>query len=210
MKRVIFIVLSLIVSCNIKINSQVHFEIGGGYLIKTQNGNLLTHNSNGWLISGSILYQISEKFELSSSLNYKSFLFNPNSFHYPILMVNGYPIPIVTGGDNLKSIGISFGGRLKTLGNNIVNPFLSLDFGLTYYKESYYSLRSLAEYGIRIAYESPQRYLEQNYLFESSVGMGVIISPLSSFDLILEGKLTYTHKAKELFFPISTKVRIKI
>ena len=61
-----------------------------------------------------------------------------------------------------------------------------------------------------MAYESPQRYLAQNYLFESSVGMGVIISPLSSFDLILEGKLTYTHKAKELFFPISTKVRIKI
>ena len=210
MKRVIFIVLSLVIICNIKINSQVHFEFGGGYLVKIQKGDLLTHNNNGWLFSGSILYQISEKLELSSSLNYKSFLFNPNSFRYNILMVNVFPVPIVTGGDNLKSMGISFGGRLKGLGNNIVNPFLSLDFGLTYYKESYYSLRSLAEYGIRMAYESPQRYLAQNYLFESSVGMGVIISPLSSFDLILEGKLTYTHKAKELFFPISTKVRIKI
>lgn len=206
----IFLLLAFVLVSQQNINSQIRFELGGGYLVQPQSGTLFIHNNNGWQVSGSLLYDISKNIELNGSLIYQSRQLNPNSFSFVIPAIAGLSIPIVTGGDNLNSYGISLGGRLKSAGESLLNSFIIVDLALMYYQESYYALRSLAELGIRTVVISPQKYSDDKYLFESSFGLGIMISPMSMFDLIIEGKFSYILNEKEVYFPLSTKIRIDL
>lgn len=209
MKKIFFL-LAFIFIYQLNIFSQFRFEIGGGYLVQPQSGTLFLHNNNGWQVSGSLLYDITSNIELNGSLVYQSRQLNPNSFSFVIPALAGLSIPVVTGGDNLNAYGISLSGRLKSAGESLLNSFISVDLALMYYQESYYALRSLAELGIRTIVISPQKYSDDKFLFESSFGLGVMISPMNMFDLIIEGKFSYIPNEREVYFPLSTKIRIDL
>ena len=207
MKRVIFIVLSLVVIYSIKINSQAHFEIGGGYLARLNTGNIFSHTNGGWQISGAVFLEFTKNIEFKSSVIYQSREFDPGSFSFVVPAVEGFPIPYVDSGDNLNSIGFFIGGRIKSNRAKLLTPFIDADFGLMYFQESFYELKYMGD-----ELRTPQisRYSDNKLLFESSVGFGVIVTPLELFDIIIEAKAAIIPNENVFYFPISTMIRIKL
>ncbi len=205
-KIILFIVISIFLTPQ-NFFAQIKLEIGGGYLVPLTNGPVFEHTNKGWGISASGLYIIKESFDLTGTVFYQSRIFNPNSFSFVSSDVLGYPIPKAKSGDNLKSIGLSFGCRFNSKNSSYFSTYFSFDLGLVFFQKSFYDLQSLAELGIRTITISPQKYSDAKTLFETSTGIGFVLNLSQLIDVILEGKAAYIPNGKEVYFPIFTKLR---
>jgi hypothetical protein len=208
MKRIILIVLSLLFVINFSSKAQIHLEIGGGYLGTLGNVDIFKHNDGGWLIGGSLFYKISEVVELKTSLAYQSRSLNPNSFHFAWTTVLGASIPNVSGGDNLKSLDVTIGGRLKTKSNKIVNPLFVDDIGINFFQDSYYNLTYVN--GGVITSEYREKYFDKKVLFETSLGSGLEITPYENFSIIVEARANYIPSERNVYFPITANFIVGI
>jgi hypothetical protein len=198
-----------LIFCSTKIYSQIHFEVGGGYLFELPNQNVFNHTSEGWQLNGSVVYHLSDVIELKTSVVYQERTFDPNSFQFIVPDVVGYSIPIIESGDNIKSFGVYFGGRFVESSKKILKPTFSLDMGLTYFKDSYFETKYI---NIEQKLESSHfvKYFESNLLFESSAGLGFLILPAKSINVLIEVKANYLPVEKIIYFPIITSLRFSI
>lgn len=208
MKRIFFVVLSLFVAISFSVKAQIHFEIGAGYLNTLNNNDIFLHTDGGWQIGGAVFYEISEALELKTSLLYQSRFFDSNSFSFVVPAVVGVSIPTVTGGDNLNSLGIAIGGRLKTKSDKIVKPVLGVDVGINYYQDSYYDLKYVN--GGIVTSVQRKKYFDSRVLFETSLGFGFEVTPLENFSIILEGRANYIPVERNVYFPIIINLRVGI
>ena len=207
MKRIVFFLLSLIFINPPEVNSQVHFEVGGGYLVPLNEVNIFSHTQSGWQISGSVFLEYTENIEFKSSIIYQSREFDAGSFSFIVPAVDGYPVPSVDDGGNLNSIGIHIGGRIKSGSDKLLSPFIDADFGLMYFQESFYELKYTRD---EIRTTQIRQYSDNKLLFESSVGFGVIVAPLEIFNFIIEAKAAIIPNENIVYFPISTMIRIML
>lgn len=208
MKKIFFVVLSLFVVISSSVKAQIHFEIGAGYLNTLNNNDIFIHTDGGWQVGGTIFYELSDAFELKTSLLYQSRFFDSNSFSFVVPAVVGVSIPTVSGGDNLNSLGVAIGGRLKTKSDKIVKPVLEVDVGINYYQDSYYDLKYVN--GGIVTSVQREKYFDSRVLFETSLGFGFEVTPLETFSIILEGRANYITVEQNVYFPVIVNLRFGI
>lgn len=210
MKRIILLTAIYFLLTSPDFFSQIKLEVGGGYLVPLTNGPVFEHTNNGWGISASGSYSIKDNLDLTGTVFYQSRIFEPSGFIFVYPDVLGYPYPIIKDGENLKSIGLSIGSRFTSNSSSYFNTYFSLDFGVIFFQESFYDLQSLADLGIRTITITPQKYSEAKTLFETSAGIGFVFKLSQMLDVILEGKAAFIPNGREVYFPISTKLRFNL
>ncbi|HQF41816.1 MAG TPA: hypothetical protein PK073_02805 [Ignavibacteriaceae bacterium] len=208
MKRIFFIFLSLLFVAAYPVRAQIFLEVGGGYLTSFDNFNAFKHTNNGWQLCGTVFYKISEIVEAKTSFIYQSRIFAPKSFSFIVPAVAGITVPIVSDGDNLKSFLIKVGGRLKPKSDKIVRTILDADVGINFFQSGYYYLEGLNE-GTRPSLPGI-KYADSKALFETSVGLGVEIKPMTNFSFIIEAKINYIPSTPNFYFPIISNIRVGI
>ncbi|HQJ46565.1 MAG TPA: hypothetical protein PK195_07980, partial [Ignavibacteriaceae bacterium] len=54
------------------------------------------------------------------------------------------------------------------------------------------------------------KYADSKALFETSVGLGVEIKPMTNFSFIIEAKINYIPSTPNFYFPIISNIRVGI
>ncbi len=208
MKRIFFIFFSFLFVTAYPVRAQIFLEFGGGYLTSFDKFNAFSHTNDGWQFGGSVFYKISEVVEAKTSFIYQTRIFNPNSFSFVVPAVAGITIPIISDGDNLKSFLIKVGGRLTPGSDKIIRTILDVDIGINFFQSGYYILEGLNE-GTRLSLPGI-KYADSKALFETSVGLGVEITPMTNFSFVIEAKINYIPSTPNVYFPIISNVRVGI
>lgn len=157
--------------------SQTKLEFSGGYINTLNSENLFSHTKDGIQGSLTLHYPLTELTQLTGKVIYQSRMFNPKSFSFYVPLVVGYPMPVVTNGDDLKSFGLLIGARVNSNRHHFINPYVKAETGLIYHSGSYYELNN----AIRI------QYSENRALFEYSAGIGLNIKLSNSYSFNIEG-----------------------
>lgn len=210
MKRIFFVLQGLILIPLCTAYAQFKVAAGGGYINQPYQKNLFAHCKDGWQIQASVVYELTKNIELIGTVNFQERKFDSETFSFIVPAVLIYPIPVIKGGDNLRSIGLNVGSRIKSYKSKYLSGFFSAEIGFNYFQESFYELRSLAELGIRTVVVPLQKYSDEKLLFESSIGLGVIIAPINIFDIVLEGRAAFIPVGQLVYFPISVQIRFDI
>lgn len=199
MKNFAFI-LSIIFLMSCENFSQVNLEFRGGFIYTQNHDKLFAHIENGKQGSLLIIYPLSEVTQLTGNFIYQTRSFDYNSFSFIIPAVVGYPFPVVTNGDDLKSYGLLIGTRLASKSSNFINTFFSAEAGLIYHSESYYELN----HANRI------KYSDSKTLFEYSFGIGFGIKVIEEYSINIDGKLAHIPSEGIFYFPINFGFQISL
>lgn len=173
--------------------SQIKFEISGGYINSLNSENLFTHTKDGIQGSLTLLYPLTELTQLTGKVIYQSRRFNPKSFSFYIPLVVGYPMPVVTNGDNLKSFGLLIGARVNSNRHHFINPYVKAETGLIYHSDSYYELNNATR----------MKYSGSKTLFEYSFGIGLNIKLSNGYSFNIDGNLSHIPAEGLVYFPIN-------
>lgn len=199
MKNFAFIIsIIFLISC--ENFSQVNLEFRGGFIYTQNHDKLFAHNENGKQGSLMIIYPLSKVTQITGNFIYQTRNFNPESFSFIIPLVVGYPVPIVTNGDNLNSYGLLIGTRIASKSSSFINTFLSAEAGLVYHSESYYELNQAN----RI------KYSDSKTLFEYSFGIGFSIKVIEDYRINIDGKLAHIPSEGIFYFPINFGFQISL
>lgn len=173
--------------------TQTKFEISGGYINNLNSENLFTHTKDGVQGSLTLLYPLTELTQLTGKVIYQSRAFNPKSFSFYVPLVVGYPMPVVTNGDDLKSFGLLVGARVNSNRHHFINPYVKAETGLIYHSGSQYELNNAT----RI------KYSESKVLFEYSVGIGLNIKLSNGYSFNIDGNLSHIPAEGLVYFPVN-------
>lgn len=193
MKRIISILVIFSFFISHKSFAQLKLEFSGGYIHSMNHTGNFSHIDDGKQGSLAALIPITQSIDLSGRFIYQSRSFNRNSFSFFVPLVVGYPIPVITDGDNLKSFGLMFGTRVTSKRNSLVNTFLNAEAGLIYHSESYYELNEAAKV----------KYSNSKFLFEYSIGIGVNINLSEKYAISIDGRLAHIPSESTFYFPIN-------
>lgn len=193
MKKLIFILAITFCFISHKSFAQLKIEFGGGYIYSMNNTGNFSHIDNGMQSSLAAFIPITQSVDLSGRFIYQSRSFNKNSFSFFVPLVVGYPFPVITNGENIKSFGLMAGTRVSSKGNSFINTFLDAEFGLIYHSDSYYELNNT----------NLVKYSDKKILFEYSVGIGFNINLTSNYSLVMYGKLAHIPAESTFYFPIN-------
>lgn len=193
MKKLIFILaIFSILSSNISF-AQLKIEFSGGYIYSMNHTGNFSHIDNGMQGSLSAFIPITQSVDLSGRFIYQSRSFNKYSFSFFVPRVVGYPIPVITNGDNLKSFGFMAGTRVSSRGNALIDTFFDTEVGLIYHSDSFYELNE----------KTIVKYSDKKTLFEYSVGIGFNINLTSNYSLVMYGKFAHIPAERTFYFPIN-------
>lgn len=193
MKGIIFILTIFSIFISHKSFAQLKLELSGGYINSMNHTGNFSHIDDGKQGSLAAFIPIAQSIDLSARFIYQSRSFNRNSFSFFVPLVVGYPIPVITNGDNLKSYGLMFGTRVSSQRNSLINTFLTAEAGLIYHSESYFELNEATKV----------KYSNSKFLFEYSLGIGVNIKLSNSYAISIDGRLAHIPSESTFYFPIN-------
>lgn len=173
--------------------SQTKIELGGGYIHSLNQENIFAHTKDGFQGSVAVVQPISETIDFTGRIIYQSRSFDTKSFSFVVPLVAGYPFPVVTKGDDIKSYGVLIGIRLSSNRYEFVNTFISTEAGLIYHSDSYYELNNSVN----------MKYINSKTLFEYSFGIGLNFRISEGYSLNLEGKMSHIPSEGIVYFPIN-------
>lgn len=173
--------------------SQTKLEFSGGYIHSLNQENIFAHTKGGFQGSVAVIQPLSETIDFTGRIIYQSRSFDEKSFSFIVPLVVGYPIPVVTNGDDLKSYGVLIGLRLSSNRYEFVNTFISTEAGLIYHSDSYYELNNSVN----------MKYINSKTLFEYSFGIGLNFRISEDYSLNLEGKMSHIPSEGIVYFPIN-------
>lgn len=178
--------------------SQTKLEFSGGYIHSLNQENIFAHTKDGFQGSVAVIQPLSETIDFTGRIIYQSRSFDEKSFSFIVPLVVGYPIPVVTNGDDLKSYGVLIGLRLSSNRYEFVNTFISTEAGLIYHSDSYYELNNSVN----------MKYINSKTLFEYSFGIGLNFRISEAYSLNLEGKMAHIPSEGIVYFPISIGLQL--
>lgn len=178
--------------------SQTKLEFSGGYIHSLNQENIFAHTKDGFQGSVAVIQPLSETINFTGRIIYQSRSFDEKSFSFIVPLVVGYPIPVVTNGDDLKSYGVLIGLRLSSNRYEFVNTFISTEAGLIYHSDSYYELNNSVN----------MKYVNSKTLFEYSFGIGLNFRISEGYSLNLEGKMSHIPSEGIVYFPINLGIMI--
>lgn len=152
-----------------------------------------SHIDNGTQGSLAAFIPITQSVDLSGRFIYQSRIFDTKSFSFFVPLIVGYPIPVITNSDNLKSFGLLLGTRVTSKRNSLLNTFLNAEVGLIYHSEGYYELNE----------KTKVKYSNSKFLFEYSLGIGFNINFNDNFALNIDGRLAHIPAESTFYFPIN-------
>lgn len=193
MKKLIFILTIFLFLISYRSFAQLKVEFWGGYIYSMNHSENFSHIDNGMQGSLAAFIPITQSVDLSGRFIYQSRFFDKNSFSFVVPAVVGYPIPIITNGDNLKSFGFMAGTRVTSKQNSLLNTFLNAEVGLIYHSESYYELNKITK----------EKYSNSKILFEYSLGIGISINLKNNYALSFDGRLAHIPAESTFYFPIN-------
>ncbi|MGQ9799501.1 MAG: hypothetical protein ACUVRG_09430 [Ignavibacterium sp.] len=136
---------------------------------------------------------ITQSVDLSGRFIYQSRSFNKNGFSFFVPLVVGYPFPVITKDENIKSFGLMVGTKVSSRRNSLINTFFDSEVGLIYHSDSFYELNE----------KTIVKYSDKKILFEYSVGIGFNINLTSNYLLVMCGKLAHIPAESTFDFPIN-------
>lgn len=206
MKRITLIVsfLSLFLIENVSAQSNLGLSIGGGYISSTLDKTKLPYWENGYLISFSSDYKITNNISLFFSLSYQKLFFtNKKLVSLVVPAFVGYRYSI--SGENSSVFDFSIGGK-SYMSDSRIKPYLTIGLGLLLINQGKIEHTHWI-LGSHDKSASLYSNSDKNFsVAQINFGVGLEMGFIDNFHLVLEGKMINSFGGPS-YFPFTASVK---
>lgn len=209
MKRIILFVSVLFLLLIQSISAQNNFSIsvGGGYLYSALDKAKLPYWKNGFILSLSSNYRLSDNFSVFISSSYQQQFFNQNLLTVAVPTVVGYRYSI--SGENSSVLEFSIGSKLYTISDSRFKPYLGLGFGVLFIDQGRVEITDWME-GSSDRNTNLYADTDRNFnLAQVNFGLGVEIEFISSLNLVIDGKFVQSFDGLS-YLPITAGIKFSL
>lgn len=205
MKSIILIIffLSHCIFEEVSAQNSFGFSLGGGYASSALDKTKLPYWEDGYLINFSSDYKVTDKTSFFLSSSFQQNYFNSRLVDIVVPAIAGYRYSI--SGENSTVIELSVGSRLY-MNNTRLKPYMGVGAGLLFINQGKVEITSWME-GKPNRTTSLYSNSDKNYnIAQINFGVGLEVSILNNFQLVVDGKLIYGFGGPN-YFPLIASVK---
>lgn len=201
-KKIVLILLFplLFLTPNIYAQNKIILALGGGYISSSIDRTKLPYWENGYLISFSSDYNITNQLAIFFSSSFQKQFFNKSLFSITAPTVVGYRFNV--NGENSTVIELSVGGKAYAV-NYPIKPYIGIGAGVLFINQGKVELTNWME-------GNPNKFTDTakgiNYdLAQFNFTLGLELDLVDNFQLDLNGKLLYGFGGP-MYIPITASI----
>jgi hypothetical protein len=210
MRRATYLALFVFILQNVShTQSDIRIETSAGLSLISESNSVLPYWNNGWKVSGSASYVVSQNIQLLASVGYSRYGYSGHGPALAIPRVVGFRRDVT--GDASHIYEASVGTRLF-MSDHFVKPFISVRGGIQSTQVGEIRITEWME-------QNPQNTLT-TYVYQSSgttfskpfasIGFGVDVPIGSTSNILFEGMFAQTFDGAQLYYPIFVTLQIEL